>query len=180
MHFQKRIGYPRRGCGASFLSLDRPDALKRVRPPGSNKLQIFWKDLFYKNYSLSSFNEKKRKRAIYCCQEDGPALARPAVSTIQNRHRSPDADIRFFSENALSRPSFVRVQLWKTGTAETRSPLLAISLPIELEPVVLVSARRPKIDMVLATMDCTSAEREGQSTVLRAVENLRDLDATSP
>jgi hypothetical protein len=37
MLFQKRIGYPRWGCGASFLLLDRPDALMRFdflsRPP---------------------------------------------------------------------------------------------------------------------------------------------------
>jgi hypothetical protein len=36
---------------------------------------------------------------MYCCKEEGPALARPMVSTIQNRHRSdhvalfqPDTD----------------------------------------------------------------------------------------
>jgi hypothetical protein len=53
---------------------------------------------------------------MYCGKEEGPALARPAVSTIQNRHRSdhvalfqPDADIRFFSESALARPFWVCV-----------------------------------------------------------------------
>jgi hypothetical protein len=73
---------------ADRLSLHLTDALKRVPPPCCNKLQIFWKDLFYKNYSLSSFHEKKGNRAIYCSKEEGPALARPLVSTIQNQHCS--------------------------------------------------------------------------------------------
>jgi hypothetical protein len=45
MLFQKRIGYPRRAgtrqhgrCKVRFVSCSPPDALKRVRPPNSNKL----------------------------------------------------------------------------------------------------------------------------------------------
>jgi hypothetical protein len=53
----------------------------------------------------------------------GPALARPVVRTIQNRHRShhvalfqPDADTRFISKSALTRPSF-------QGQSSPRTPL---------------------------------------------------------
>jgi hypothetical protein len=67
----------------------RADALKRVRPPGSNTVQISRKNLFYKNYSLSSFREKREREQFIAAKRTDPLMLFDFLIQPLREHPSP-------------------------------------------------------------------------------------------